>query len=81
MQSSGRIEMFQPEHALTRSQDLEEAYHDVGQFYWGRRAAWMSGAPIIGPQTAAIVIPRFRAQDIDTPEDWDLAERLFAALK
>jgi len=79
-QDTGRIEMFQPEHALTRSQDLEEAYHDVGQFYWGRREAWLGDDPIIGPRTAAFVIPRHRAQDIDTPEDWDLAERLFTAL-
>lgn len=80
LQDTGRIEMFQPEHALTRSQDLEEAYHDVGQFYWGRRSAWLGNDPIIGPRTAAYVIPRHRAQDIDTPEDWDLAERLFTAL-
>lgn len=80
LHDTGRIEMFNPEHAQTRSQDLEEAYHDVGQFYWGRRSAWLGTAPIIGPDTAALVIPRHRAQDIDTPEDWDLAERLFAAL-
>lgn len=75
----GRMAMFQPEHALTRSQDLEEAYHDVGQFYWGRKEAWLAGTPIIGPGAAPLVIPRHRAQDIDTPEDWDRAERLFAA--
>ena len=73
--------MFYPEHALTRSQDLEEAYHDVGQFYWGSKSAWLSGKPIIGPGAYPIIIPRYRAQDIDTLEDWDHAERLFAALK
>lgn len=79
--ANGHMEMFQPEHALTRSQDLEDAYHDVGQFYWGHRAAWFAGKPLIGPDTAARIIPRHRAQDIDTPEDWDLAERLFSALR
>ena len=78
LRDDGRMEMFQPEHALTRSQDLEEAYHDVGQFYWGRREAWATGTPIIGPGAVPLVIPRHRAQDIDTPEDWDRAERLFA---
>lgn len=73
-----RMEMFQPKHALTRSQDLEDAYHDVGQFYWGMRAAWFSDVPLIGPNTLAHVIPRHRVQDIDTPEDWDRAEQLFA---
>lgn len=80
LRGDGRMEMFQPEHALTRSQDLEEAYHDVGQFYWGRREAWMAGTPIIGPGAAPLIIPRHRAQDIDTPEDWERAEHLFAAL-
>lgn len=78
LRDDGRMEMFQPEHALTRSQDLEEAYHDVGQFYWGRKAAWLAGKTIIGPDAAPLIIPRSRAQDIDTPEDWDRAEQLFA---
>lgn len=76
----GRMAMFQPEHALTRSQDLEEAYHDVGQFYWGRKSAWLAGTPIIGPGAAPLVIPRHRAQDIDTLDDWAQAELLFTAL-
>ncbi len=77
----GRMEMFYPEHALTRSQDLEEAYHDVGQFYWGRRSAWLSSTPIMGSRSSPLVIPRYRTQDIDTAEDWDRAEYMFAALK
>lgn len=79
--NDGRVEMFQPEHALTRSQDLEEAYHDVGQFYWGHRSAWLAGAPIIGRGAAPLVIPRHRAQDIDTLEDWDDAEKLFTVFQ
>lgn len=76
----GRMAMFSPEHALTRSQDLEEAYHDVGQFYWGRTEAWLAGRALIGPDAAPIVIPRHRAQDIDTPEDWLRAEMMFRLL-
>lgn len=79
LRDDNRMEMFQPEHALTRSQDLEEAYHDVGQFYWGRRDAWLAGKTLIGPDAASVIIPRHRAQDVDTPEDWNRAERLFAA--
>jgi N-acylneuraminate cytidylyltransferase len=78
LRDDGRMEMFQPEHALTRSQDLEEAYHDVGQFYWGRKSAWLAGKTLIGPDAAPLIIPRSRAQDIDTPEDWDRAEQLFS---
>ena len=39
---SGRVDMFAPEHAMTRSQDLEEAWHDAGQFYWGRTDAFLA---------------------------------------
>lgn len=81
LQSSGRIEMISPEHANTRSQDLPEAFHDVGQFYWGRREAWLSGLTIMAPHTAAITIPRHRSQDIDTIEDWTMAEILFETLQ
>ena len=81
IRDDGRIEMFQPEHTLTRSQDLEEAYHDAGQFYWGRPEAWTSGATLHGPNAAPLVIPRHRVQDIDTPEDWKRAELMFAALR
>ena len=40
-----RVEMFHPEYRLSRSQDLENAYHDAGQFYWGRNEAWLNGNP------------------------------------
>jgi N-acylneuraminate cytidylyltransferase len=79
--SGGKMEMFQPEHLYTRSQDLEEAYHDAGQFYWGRADSWCSGAPIFGPNSVPVLIPRSRVQDIDTPEDWLRAELMFGALK
>lgn len=75
-----RVEMLSPEFALTRSQDLEETYHDVGQFYWGRRDSWVNGHTIIGPNAAPIIIERHRAQDIDTPEDWARAELMFQVL-
>lgn len=81
LRSDGRVEMFAPEHALTRSQDLEESFHDAGQFYFGRRDAWLAGTSLMGPETAALRIPRDRAQDVDSEEDWRVAERLFAALR
>lgn len=77
---AGRVEMFQPEHLETRSQDLEEAWHDAGQFYWGRAAAWLRGAPIFSSAAAMVPLPRLRVQDIDTPEDWARAELMFRAL-
>ena len=77
----GGLAMMSPEHIATRSQDLEPAYHDAGQFYWGRTEAWVAGKPVFGAASLAVKIPRLRAQDIDTPEDWTLAEELFRAFR
>jgi pseudaminic acid cytidylyltransferase len=75
-----RVEMFQEEYLNIRSQDLEDAWHDAGQFYWGKAQAWLSGAPIFGSNSAAVILPRYRVQDIDTLEDWKRAELMFKAL-
>lgn len=74
-----RLEMFDPAQFETRSQDLEAAWHDAAQFYWGRAKAWHDAGPIFGPHAAPVIIPRQRVQDIDTPEDWELAERMLSA--
>lgn len=76
-----RVEMFYPEHFHTRSQDLEEAWHDAGQFYWGNAQAWLQGKPLFSHHAAPVILPRHRVQDIDTPEDWERAEWMFKALK
>ncbi|MNY72115.1 hypothetical protein D3C86_2106000 [compost metagenome] len=73
--------MFNPEHFNARSQDLEEAYHDAGQFYWGRADAWLQGRMIFSPGSMPVALPRHRVQDIDTPEDWVRAEWLFKAMQ
>lgn len=79
--NNGRLEMFQPEHCTTRSQDLEEAYHDAGQFYWGISEAWVEEQPLFSLQAAPIILPRHRVQDIDTFEDWVRAEFMFRLLQ
>jgi pseudaminic acid cytidylyltransferase len=76
VRDDGSVAMLQPEHRVTRSQDLEEAYHDAGQFYWGTRDAWMSGASIFGGASRIHHLPRWRVQDIDTMEDWERAEMM-----
>jgi pseudaminic acid cytidylyltransferase len=77
----GRVEMFEPQNYNTRSQDLEEAYQDAGQFYWGSAAAYLSEKIFFSPDSMAYVLPRHLVQDIDTPEDWKRAELMYAALK
>lgn len=75
-----RIEMFNAVQFNTRSQDLEEAYHDAGQFYWGRAHAWLAATPLFSHVSTPIVLPRFRVQDIDTQDDWIRAEMMFEIL-
>jgi N-acylneuraminate cytidylyltransferase len=78
---TGRVEMFNGEHFNTRSQDLEDSYHDAGQFYWGLASAWLQGKIIFSPDSSAVILPRHRVQDIDTLEDWIRAEWLYKAFQ
>ncbi|AZQ85463.1 pseudaminic acid cytidylyltransferase [Colwellia sp. Arc7-635] len=80
LDKNDQVNMFQPEHLNTRSQDLEEAYHDAGQFYWGTAEAFLEKAAFFAEHSIAIKLPRKRVQDIDTTEDWELAELLYSVL-
>ncbi|MBD3841315.1 MAG: pseudaminic acid cytidylyltransferase [Campylobacterales bacterium] len=76
---NGRCEMFTPEHYMSRSQDLEEAYQDAGQFYWTKRSQNTTEI-MFGKDSIAIILPRYLVQDIDTLEDWTRAEYMYQAL-
>jgi pseudaminic acid cytidylyltransferase len=77
--STGQAQMWRPDNFSKRSQDLEEAYHDAGQFYWGRPSAWLESCNLFeGSQM--LVLPRWRVQDIDTQDDWMRAELIQKAL-
>lgn len=78
--NAGGVTMREPQHFTTRSQDLPEYLHDAGQFYWGLAEAWLSGEPIFSRFARTITLPRYRVQDIDTPEDWRRAEIMHEAL-
>jgi pseudaminic acid cytidylyltransferase len=71
------LEMFFPSHVHTRSQDLPEAMHDAGQFYWGRPQAWRERLSVLDKWTTLIELPSWRVQDIDTKEDWSRAELIY----
>ncbi|MDG5801023.1 pseudaminic acid cytidylyltransferase [Marinilabiliaceae bacterium ANBcel2] len=70
-----RTEMFYPEHIRSRSQDLEQAYHDAGQFYWFKFDKGMTG-----PKKGAIVLSDIESQDIDSYTDWQIAEMKYKLL-
>ena len=76
----GRCEMFTPEHYMTRSQDLEEAYQDAGQFYWVKTDQ-TSHQVMFGKDSISIILPRHLVQDIDTLEDWYRAEIMYKVLQ
>jgi pseudaminic acid cytidylyltransferase len=74
--ADGRVLPLFPGHAATRTQDLPPAFHDAGQFYWGRPEAWAAGLSPL-EHGAAFALAPDRAVDIDTPEDWARAEWLY----
>ena len=74
------IEPIWPEYILKRSQDLEEAYHDAGQFYWGTRKAFTEELNLFSKYSSPVILPRYLVQDIDTFEDWKQAELMYRAL-
>lgn len=78
--SNGRCEMFWPENFPKRSQDLEEAYQDAGQFYWNKLEQSADDI-IFGKDSIPIVLPRYLVQDIDTLEDWARAEFMYEVIQ
>lgn len=70
-----------PEHAFTRSQDLEKIYHDCGQFYCLKVDDFLREKKLVMSNTKAILVPEREVQDIDTIEDWCLAEMKYHLLK
>ena len=78
--NNNAISMFYPQYLMSRSQDLENAYHDAGQFYWGKAQAFLDNEVMFSDKTIPVVLPRYLVQDIDTLEDWDRAELMYKAL-
>ena len=76
---SGTLEMVWPEYRKMRSQDLPETYHDAGQFYCARIKPFLEQGRFSMPGALPIILPRYMVHDIDTEEDWTLAEKVFKA--
>lgn len=70
----GRIVLNFPENLNARSQDLPPAYHDAGQWYWFRVEAFERDRVLMGPNSGSIILSATQVQDIDTEEDWAIAE-------
>ena len=79
--NSGQLEMFWPEFELTRSNDLQEAYHDAGQFYWIDVDVFLKTLKLYSKDSMPVILPRYIVQDIDTLEDWKTAEKMYQLVK
>lgn len=79
LSDQGRLEMFWPENKAKRSQDLPEAWHDAGQFYWLDVPRYLKQPALFSDDSVPVPLPRSHVQDIDTEEDWLIAERMFRA--
>lgn len=76
-----RVSMFTPEYYEARSQDLVEAYHDAGQFYFSTLASVQNDIPVFSTHSRMLVLPRYNIVDIDTLEDFEVAQRIFKIAK
>lgn len=74
LNEQGELRMKWPEYAKTRSQDLETYYHDCGQFYCCRTKPFLEYRTTDLPHMAPMVISGLEVQDIDSQDDWDIAE-------
>ena len=76
----GTLAMIWPDFEMSRSQDLPEAFHDAGQFYWLDVPRFRQEKRIFAADARPVILPRWRVQDIDTPEDWRRAEMMHRML-
>jgi len=76
LSENNSVDWFFPEFENSRSQDIEPAYHDAGLFYWGYTASGLNGK-----NRGAIIVSELKCQDIDTEEDWNLAEFKYGNMK
>lgn len=78
---NGQLTMFYPENYNVRSQDLVPSYHDAGQFYWMKSASLLEQMRLYAKHTVPLVLPEMEVQDIDSEEDWQLAELKYKLMR
>ena len=80
LNATGRLDWLWPEYRQTRSQDLPDVCHAAGQFYWADAEVYRREKTFLTADTLPVMLPRYLVQDIDTEEDWDLAESMYRVL-
>ncbi len=77
----GKVEMYWPEYYDSRSQDLPSFYHDAGQFYWFNSENLLKEKQLFTDNSGAIKLSELEVQDIDSLDDWKLAELKYKMIK
>lgn len=80
VEREGKARMKWPQYYQSRSQDLEPAYHDAGQFYIVRTQPFLRERKLFLRRLRLFKLPESRVQDIDTEEDWKIAEQKYRLL-
>lgn len=78
--NGGNLFWINPENSQTRSQDLLTTFHDTGQFYFFRVNAFLKNRILLSNNIDGIIVSEMQAQDIDTEEDWHIAELKYELL-
>ena len=80
-EDDGKVGMFYPSNFYTRSQDLEESFHDAGQFYWAKSKTWLNEKKIFNKDSNIVEIDYLDFIDINSIEDFNIAKKLFKLKK
>ena len=72
--SGDKLQLREEKYKNSRSQDLEETFHDSGQFYWVRREPLYTEKTLFTSKCFPMILSEMETQDIDTLEDFKLAE-------
>ncbi len=79
--NEGIVDLVFPQHIQGRTQDFPPVYHDAAQFYLFRTREMLQRGTLIGPASAAVILPASEAHDIDDEEDWLEAEFKFRVIQ
>ncbi len=78
LSNEGSLEFHDPNSMQQRTQDLDKSYHDAGQFYLASIETWITSDAIISKSSKPVILPRTSVCDLDTLDDWLLAEAMLA---
>jgi len=79
--NENNLEYIWSENTNKRSQDLEPAYHDAGQFYWTNVESFYKNKNLVTENSIPFILSEMEVQDIDNDIDFKLAEVKYKLIK